>query len=593
MDEDYIPSKRKCMDSEDGTKKTKVEVPEWFKEYMAEHFGSSDSEGNDSDSESGSDHDYFEEDCTKLKQTIIKHILERLTLQQGAALRRKINLGVNEAFTLLNKLVSENYYPLLNVRPTNNLWKLGMGPREIKKYDRALTKLREDQQRNQVTVQRILDTPMTQERKCQTLALYDTLQTQEPFSFEYMETEMEINQMLHDYKLTDNLQLTEVEQRLTSLLQMDRSLKERILTADIDDQRKAAIYEKYLLLQKTSCDSTTAASLEEWIEEALKTPYQRISEPLEGTIGEYLNRLANKFRVDLSYLDLVLEPLLTIFNNRLSCPSSKSMVIGLLGSPGTGKTKIGQVIAEAWGIPFQQISLGGMVDSSILDGQHPGWVGSNPGRVVKALQQMGSGQGVLFLDEIDKLGETQHGLQVQASLLHSLDPVQNNKYNDHYLGPKLPLDLSNCLIICAMNKTSGLDPALLNRMHLIKIPDYTESQKIDIIQKHLLPTALKNVGLPIDSITIPKEVCSIVCAAVKKNNGAEGGVRGVKTCIQMIVDKLHLLMRLTPEDQQNLKLSFKTFLIDPSKSLTLTPELVHELYKPNESTSNHWVNMFH
>jgi len=334
-----------------------------------------------------------------------------------------------------------------------------------------------------------------------------------------------------------------------------------------------------------------ASSIEEWIDIALKTPFTKIKpNTFDSTNpGQTLLKLKKGFETKLSELDTVLEPLLTIFNNKLHNPNSGSLVIGLLGNPGVGKTHVGQVISEVWNLPFHQISLGGIMDSSILDGQHPSWLGSSPGRFAKAMQEMGYINGVIFLDEIDKLGESTKGLQVQYSLLHSMDPTQNNHYTDNYLGSNLPLDLSKCLIICALNKTEGLDPALLNRMNIINVPDYTEKQKTSIMLKHLFPLALKNAGLTVQDIYLPEETCSSIQDAVEQNNGKEGGVRGVKMCLQIIVDKLSLLLNTTIEEQTELKLSFKVNV--SSKPIVITTQIIKELYKTNEKKPV-WENMY-
>lgn len=523
----------------------------------------------ESESES-EDSEYFENDYSEIKTTIVEHILDKLSKNQRLAFEKKVQAGVDESFELLEELLVDAFTGLITHKPTDNMWKLGLGPKDIKKYRRELKELR---RQPKITVKKILDTKLSKTDKRKLLQYYDLLQSTDRYSPEYTAVEEEMNKML---KSGSNPKLVHQEQRLKKIINQQLPLKTRILTANMDDSRKAAIYEKYLQLEKNPDDSVTSAHLEEWIEEALKTPFAKVTDPFNvDKSGRELLKLKRGFEEHLSEMGPVLEPLLTIFNNRMYNKDSESTVIGLLGSPGTGKTNVGKVIADVWGLPFRQISLGGVLDSSILDGQHSGWVGSNPGQFAKALQEMGVLNGVLFLDEIDKLGETQHGLQVQYSLLHSLDPVQNSHYNDHYLGSKLPLDLSKCLIICAMNKVKGIDPALLNRMHIIKVPDYTRSQKSKIMLQHLFPNALKNAGL-IDEIILSEDICDYIQQTVEKNIGKEGGVRGVKGCIRMIVDKLALLLRLRPKEVERLGLTFK---IDISKPpIEITREIVDKLY---------------
>ena len=605
------------------------EPPKWFKDFLEQQKdneympdeekseendkddGEDDGEDdNDEDKDDGGDDkddteeeddeyipgDYFEEDTSQLRETITKHVLGAFTRDQRKALSSQVEQGVEKAFDTLKDLVNDNLDSLCGTTPTKNMWKLGMGPKGIKKYTSMLNEIRKDINNRKVTVQRILECKMDKEQKREVLKMFDILQSMELHSVEYQSYSLAINKLI---EAGNRSKFTEEEMEafskkateLEKIISLDSPLKIRILSANVDDKRKAAIYEKYLLLVKTPDDSVTAASLEEWIEEALKTPYiTMLPNPLDSeTSGNCLVKLKNGFDEHLSDMEAVLEPLLTVFNNRMHNPSSESLVIGLLGSPGVGKTAVGEVIATVWGVPFQQISLGGIVDSSILDGQHPGWVGSSPGRFVKALQAMGVINGILFLDEIDKLGETREGLQVQYSLLHSTDPIQNCKFNDHYLGSRLPINLSKCLILCALNKKDGLDPALLSRMHIIKVPDYTNQQKTRIMVKHLFPKALKNVGLTKNDIQLPSDTCSCMQTLVEQNVEKEGGVRGVKACIRMIVDKLNLLLRISPEEKKQLKLTFDVNV--SQKPVVITEQVVKELYKPGD-IKGVWQNMY-
>lgn len=507
---------------------------------------SDSSDSDDSDDSSW----YFEQDDTLIIETFVQHILSKFN-SPCQDLKDKIEQGVAEALNLCKDIAEETISPLQDFVPTSKLWKLGLTPEEIEKYEAMLKDLRNENMEQRVTIKRILDSNVSREQKQKLLHLFDTLQDLDPYSMEYIQTAENMNEILSGS-----------EQEMSS----------RIMALDIDERRREVIHEKYNQLQKQPDSSETRANIEEWIEHALRTPFTKITPS-----NMDLSKLKSKFNEQMTGLELVLEPLLAVFNNRIKNPEANSSVIGLLGSPGVGKTNIGKVIADAWNLPFCQISLGGMIDPSILDGHHPAWVGSSPGRFVKALQTMGVINGVIFLDEIDKLGTTQQGLQVQYSLLHAIDPIQNNEYIDHYLGHKLPVDLSKILFICALNTTEGLDPALLNRINIINVPDYTPAQKTTIMLKHLFPQALKNAGLSQDDIILPKEACKVIRDRVEQNNGKEGGVRGVKTCINTIVDKLSLLMN---EESKQLELSFQ---IDVTKlPIVITTDIVDKLYKPQK-----------
>ena len=633
--EPKIVKKRKRSHNKNTKKSKNKKPPQWFLDYMEDDEEDTESESlseeeqrprrprnaaisareaireelsklHDSEDEDEDEDvvEYFEHDLKPLEDSIVKHIASLLGKDQREALLPKIERGVQKAFELFKDLLEEKFNSLFGSMPTSNLWKLGLGPNEIQEYAPMIRELRQGHEKDRVDIKRILDTKLEFEAKQKLLQMYDLLQNVDEYTPEYLALESAINSIIKvaEKSPLDTKQVAVLKQQEEELLKKVEKvlpLKARILNADMDDSRKAAIYEKYLTLAKNPEDSVTAASMEEWIEEALKTPFTKMAPSMleKASAGECLLKLKEGFQSRLSELDAVLEPLLAIFNNRLHNPEQTPLVIGLIGSPGLGKTQIGKVIADVWEMPFQQISLGGVVDSSILDGQHPGWVGSSPGRFAKALQEMGVINGILFLDEIDKLGDTPNGLQVQYSLLHSTDPIQNKEFHDHYLGNRLPLDLSKCVIICALNRTVGIDPALLNRMSLIRIPDYGPAQKTRILKKHLFPEALEATGLTEEEVQLTESGCSRLLTRVEDYAGKEGGVRSLKAAIRMIVDKLALLIRVSPEEQEQLKLSYSVSSLPagPNKSkelpVKISATVIDNLYH-TEQEKGGWINMY-
>lgn len=462
----------------------------------------------------------------------------------------------------------QKFGSIITHRPTENLWKLGLGPKEIKKYSKVLKKIR--QQDGKITMKRLLESNVTFAQKRDLIHLYDSLQLVEKYSSDYYLIVAEIEKILAVNVLAPNL--TNREQALQKILNTEKSLLVRILEADMDDARCAAIYEKYLQLKETPQDSTTFASLEEWINYALKTPSRALVPPSDAPI-DILSKLRESLDQELFGMNEAKEHILAIFCKRLANPDAKGLAIGLVGSPGTGKSSFAKAIANALGSAFQQISLGGIVDSSILDGQHPGWVGSRPGRIASALAEMGIVNGVLFFDEADKLSTTKEGLNVQHAMLHTIDPEQNNALCDHYLGSKLPIDISRCILIYAMNSTEGLDPAFLNRIPIVRVPNNTVKEKIVILREYLLPRLLASEHLDPNDITISKGVAAeFVRYADPKNSG---GVRNIEHALSTVVSKCSMLLRYTFEQQQLLKLSFA---MNIAKPVELTMDIIKKLY---------------
>ena len=207
-------------------------------------------------------------------------------------------------------------------------------------------------------------------------------------------------------------------------------------------------------------------------------------------------------------------------------------VMTLIGPPGVGKTSLGESIAKAMGRNFVRVSLGGVRDEAEIRGHRRTYVGSQPGRIVRAIIEAGSMNPVVLLDEVDKVSPGGWGGDPTAALLEVLDPAQNHTFRDHYL--ELELDLSQVVFIATANVADTIPVPLLDRMDLIRLDGYTEEEKVFIAQRYLLPRQLSRAGLTADEVVVHDDAIRTTISGYTR----EAGVRSLERELGKLTRKI-------------------------------------------------------
>lgn len=232
-------------------------------------------------------------------------------------------------------------------------------------------------------------------------------------------------------------------------------------------------------------------------------------------------------------LEKVKERILEFLAVRKLNPDHKGPILCFAGPPGVGKTSLGKAIAEAIGRNFFRISVGGVHDEAEIRGHRRTYVGAMPGKIMNALSRAKCQNPLLMLDEIDKIGNDHRGDPASA-LLEVLDPEQNNAFTDHYFN--VPFDLSKVMFVVTANYLHDIPKPLLDRLEIISIEGYTETEKVKIAEHHLLPRILEDHGLEQSPPEFPEEGLRHLIQKWTR----EAGVRNLQRCLQKVCRKVAL-----------------------------------------------------
>jgi len=279
-----------------------------------------------------------------------------------------------------------------------------------------------------------------------------------------------------------------------------QQFREKIETAKMPKAAEDEALRQLKKLERMHPDAAETATLRNWMEIMTDLPWSKSSK-------DNLDLLKAEKILDEDHygLEKVKERIIEALAVRKLKEKPKGPILCLVGPPGVGKTSLGRSIARALGRKFVRLSLGGVHDEAEIRGHRRTYVGAMPGRIVQAIQQAGTNNPLIMLDEIDKVGADFRG-DPSSALLEVLDPEQNFSFRDNYLG--VTFDLSNVIFMTTANMLDTVQSALRDRMEVIRLAGYTEEEKLEIARRHLLPKQMEENGITPRDVSISRTALS-------------------------------------------------------------------------------------
>src|SRR5438094_424857 len=304
------------------------------------------------------------------------------------------------------------------------------------------------------------------------------------------------------------------------------SLREKIEAAGMPDTVKERALKEIDRMQSIPAASPEVGIIRTYVDWLIALPWG----PPPGETWDI--KVAAKVLDEDHYgVEKIKERILEYMAVRQRSQSLRSPILCFVGPPGVGKTSLGKSIARALGRKFVRLSLGGIHDEAEIRGHRRTYIGAMPGRILQQMKVAGARNPVFMLDEIDKVGADWRG-DPSSALLEVLDPEQNHTFQDNYL--EVPFDLSQVLFITTANVVDTIIPPLRDRMEVIRLPGYTEDEKMHIAQQFLVPRQLREHGLTEENLELPEPTLRVLI----REYTHEAGVRNLEREIANIARKI-------------------------------------------------------
>src|SRR5919204_1275543 len=394
--------------------------------------------------------------------------------------------------------------------------------------------------------------PLKLEQKQQVLEMFDVKSRLEHL-LSQLETEIDILQVekrirgrvkrqmeksQREYYLNEQVKAIQKElgegEEGADLEEMEKRIKRAHMPKDARKKAESEL-KKLKLMSPMSAEATVVRN---YIETIVNLPWRKRSK-----ISKDINAAQQILDKDHYGLEKVKERIVEYLAVQTRVDKMKAPILCLVGAPGVGKTSLGQSIARATNRKFVRMSLGGVRDEAEIRGHRRTYIGSMPGKIVQNMTKVGVKNPLFLLDEVDKMSMDFRG-DPSSALLEVLDPEQNTSFNDHYL--EVDLDLSEVMFVCTANSLNIPAP-LLDRMEVIRLPGYTEDEKMNIARRYLLPKQMKHNGLKDDEL----KVSDPALLDIVRYYTREAGVRNLEREVAKICRKAVKQMLLHMKDQKS------------------------------------------
>lgn len=430
----------------------------------------------------------------------------------------------------------------------------------------------------------LLTLPMREEDRAKLSFYYENYKSHIPYSAEWIESRETYIQLLKEYTegfkyyqqySKEDIQKFEKEEQKFIMFNPQLELKYKILNLNTTDSNKETILRKYNELIQMETNDDEYSKTKNWLRWATDIPHDIVNIIKIDDHTKFICQAKDLLDKELYGMQNVKEQIILYLSSKIKTPNMINTNLALLGPPGTGKTSIARLISKIIGWGFAQISFGGVEKADFLKGHEYTYVGSGPGEIVKCLKQIKYKNGVIFLDEMDKVSEN---TEIKSALLHIVDPSQNKEFRDMFLS-EITIDLSNIWWVSSMNYIPD-DSALTDRWSIITIPGYDFSAKQNIIKDYLIPKSLKNINLPENFIKLNDNAIKYLI-----NNCSSSSDKGVRTLEKNIKDIINKLNFIHMYQDNNGNLPFKTSFDIKKKinfPLVVDDYIVSKLIKDNK-----------